>query len=87
MLAQAVAEAREAGNAGHVVYAERVRQGITRLNQIGQAGGTPKSSPGGLGLTSPSHRPDLSHRSPSPQVESPVDRTLRKQKLQALKKK
>ena len=55
-LERSVSEAREAGNGGHVVYGERVRQGITRLNQLRAAAGeyTNPASPSmgaGLGYT------------------------------------
>ena len=94
-LERSVSEARDAGNGGHVVYGERMRQGITRLNQLRAAAGdynhpgSPSIGGGGLGYTpipSSERQPiGLSHRSPSPQQESPIERTLRKQKLQALK--
>ena len=93
-LERCVAEARDAGNAGHVVFGERLRQGTLRLDQCKAAAargemrfGSPSVLGGGGGLSSgfspaPSNR-DFSHRSPSPQKESPMERTLRKQALAA----
>jgi hypothetical protein len=94
-LEAAVAEARDAGCDGHVVYSERLRQGVLRLDQVRAA-----VAAGTLNLTagagpafgySPGPQPsdrgqrDFSHRSPSLEKESPIDRTLRKQRLAAMK--
>ena len=78
-------EAVEAGNQSHLAYAERLRQGTQMLEKIRTGAPppplTPGGAPGAAGASLTSQR--TTHRSPSPQKESPVERTLRKQRLAA----
>ena len=92
-LERCVAEAQEAGNAATLSYGKRLSEAVARLGQLrtAAASGQLLSSPaagGPLGVAAPlSPAPTAaaasfnSHRSPSPQKESPLERTLRKQRL------
>lgn len=77
----AVREARDAGNASAKgAAAERLRAAEVRLDQL-------RTEAAACGLpTAPAASGRNSHRTPTTQKESPIERTLRKQRLASMKR-
>jgi len=80
-LERCVLEGLEAGNHTTVVYAERMREGQLRVEQL-RAHFAEQDGDVGSSSTPTTN----SHRSPTQPKESPIERTLRKQRLAMMKK-